>query len=169
MIETKNGFTRLIKFLPAWDKTDPDPKRNYGISDVTVIFVLSKDKKAIEFSFASNWHLPHIFKRRMEYLKTSILEGKEQFLWESEAKAFLLEVCKYDANHIFEKDDDWFKFDITQKLSYLTEVWKDVFYFGYFWLPGLEGKTWDIFIRYGEEDLWEHLEKIYNDNFGESR
>jgi hypothetical protein len=164
MKEEKNGFIRKIIFYPAWDRTDPDPSKNYGISDVEIRFVLIKDDKAVELQVGSNWHLPHVFQRRVDYMKKAILFGKEQFLWDTEAKEFLFEVCLYDTKHEKIEEDDWHEFKIENSEIYLPyEFNSPVVY--YFWLPNKEKAVWPKFVTEGEETLWIELEKIYTKYF----
>jgi len=164
MIQEINGFIRKIVFFPAFDKTDKDPKKDYGISDVEIRFVLLRAGKGVEFSLSSNWHLPHIFDRRMDAIREDILVGKERFLWERFAKEFLQEVCLWDAFHVREDGDDWIEFDTFNRLSYLDslhpnkKVW-------YYWLPDREKVIWTSFLTDGEDAIWNGLESIYNENF----
>jgi hypothetical protein len=52
-----------IVFLPAWDKTHPDPKKNYGIHSVEMHFRLHGPLGMIQFVTYTNWHLPEVQKR----------------------------------------------------------------------------------------------------------
>jgi len=58
----KNEFERIIKFEPAFDMRHPDPRRNYGIGDVLIRFVLKGKKGAVQFLFSTGWFLPHVRK-----------------------------------------------------------------------------------------------------------
>jgi hypothetical protein len=53
-------FTRNIRFEAAWDRTNPDPKKNYGVHGVHIWFELTRDGKGLTFSISTNWHLPHV-------------------------------------------------------------------------------------------------------------
>jgi hypothetical protein len=164
MKEEKNGFIRRINFYPAWDRTDPDPSKNYGISDVEIRFVLIRGGRAVELQAQSGWHLPHVFQRRMDVMKKDIFIGKEQYLWERFAKEFLVEICLYDTEHTEVEYDDWLEFKIENNETYLQyEFNSPVVY--YFWLPNLEKAVWSKFITEGEETLWIELEKIYTKYF----
>ena len=50
------------KFLchPAYDKRNPDPKKNYGIHGVTMCFYVVGDKGAVSFVLFTNWYLPEV-------------------------------------------------------------------------------------------------------------
>jgi len=54
------GFERILDFIPAFDKRDPDPKKNYGIHGVTMRFVLKGPLGAIQFILYTNWQLPSV-------------------------------------------------------------------------------------------------------------
>ena len=51
---------RIVHFAPAFDRCDPDPKKNYGIRGVELRFVLKGPKGAIQFVVYTNWQLPHV-------------------------------------------------------------------------------------------------------------
>src|SRR6266478_4794378 len=51
---------RIVRFFPAWDKRDPDPKKNYGIHGVELLMALKGDKGAVQFKLFTQWNLPHV-------------------------------------------------------------------------------------------------------------
>ena len=51
-------FEREVKVIPAYDKRDADPKKNYGIGAVRIAFYLKGPKGAIQFVIGTNWYLP---------------------------------------------------------------------------------------------------------------
>jgi len=51
---------KTVQFSAAYDKRDPDPKKNYGIHGVTIRFVYKGEKGATQFVLYTNWHLPHV-------------------------------------------------------------------------------------------------------------
>jgi hypothetical protein len=53
-------FKREVSFNPAYDRRDPDPKKNYGIHGVDCTFTVSKNGKGVTFSLFTNWMLPHV-------------------------------------------------------------------------------------------------------------
>lgn len=53
-------FTRKIVFRPAFDKRDPNPRKNYGIHGMEMCFQLIGDAGGITFTIYTNWHLPHV-------------------------------------------------------------------------------------------------------------
>ena len=55
-----NDFERIVEFTPAYDKRDPDPKKNYGIGSVILRMVLKGPAGAVQFMLYTNWCLPHV-------------------------------------------------------------------------------------------------------------
>jgi hypothetical protein len=53
---------RIIEFTPAFDKRDPNPKKNYGVHGVELRFVVKGEAGAVQFLIFTNWHLPHVQK-----------------------------------------------------------------------------------------------------------
>ena len=62
MSDENTKFERIIDFSPAYDKRNPNPKKNYGIGSVQIRFVLRKDNKAVQFLFGTDWYLPETVK-----------------------------------------------------------------------------------------------------------
>lgn len=54
------SFERTVTFRPAFDKRDPDPKKNYGIHGVDIVFLLKGARGAYQFCVSTNWHLPNV-------------------------------------------------------------------------------------------------------------
>ena len=55
-------FEREVSFIPAFDRRDPDPKKNYGIHGVDIRFYLKGPHGAVQFILSTNWQLPHVQK-----------------------------------------------------------------------------------------------------------
>ena len=53
---------RWIKFRPAYDRRNKDPKKDYGIHGVETIFYLRKPKGIMQFVLYTNWQLKSIRK-----------------------------------------------------------------------------------------------------------
>lgn len=49
---------QIVRVTPAWDKRDPDPRKNYGIHGVDLVFILKGDKGAVQFGLSTGWLLP---------------------------------------------------------------------------------------------------------------
>ena len=56
----QENFEQIMEFTPAYDKRDPDPKKDYGIHGVNLRFVLKGSKGAVQFLLFTGWHLPHV-------------------------------------------------------------------------------------------------------------
>ena len=54
------GLTKEYVFRPAFDKRHADPKKNYGIHGVEMVWYLKGPKGAVQFVVYTNWHLPHV-------------------------------------------------------------------------------------------------------------
>ena len=53
---------KIITFNPAYDKRDPDPKKDYGVHGVDIKFLLKGKKGATQFILYTGWQLPHVQK-----------------------------------------------------------------------------------------------------------
>jgi len=53
-------FERIIKIRPAYDKRDPDPRKDYGIHGCDLVMVLKGDAGAVSFILFTKWYLPHV-------------------------------------------------------------------------------------------------------------
>lgn len=51
-------FIRKVDFVGAYDLTRPDPKENYGIHNMTLIFALCGAKGAVSMTISTGWYLP---------------------------------------------------------------------------------------------------------------
>lgn len=46
---------KIIKFIPGYDKRSDDPKQNFGIHGVNLLFVLKGEEGAVTFTIYTNW------------------------------------------------------------------------------------------------------------------
>jgi len=53
---------KFVKFLPAWDKRNSTPNKDFGINSVRIYFCIKGEKGAIQFVLATGWNLPHVKK-----------------------------------------------------------------------------------------------------------
>lgn len=51
---------RLVRFLPAYDRRDPDPAKDGGIHGVTIQFIVKGSRGATSFTVYTNWQLPEV-------------------------------------------------------------------------------------------------------------
>jgi len=68
------ALERIIEFVPAFDRRDPDPKKNYGIHDVELRMVLKGEKGAVQFVLYTNWQLPHVAREERKRTAASGLD-----------------------------------------------------------------------------------------------
>lgn len=51
---------KIVQFLPAFDKRNSDPSKNYGIHGVDLRMILKGDNGAVQFVLYTNWQLSHV-------------------------------------------------------------------------------------------------------------
>lgn len=56
MKATIDGFERIIEFVPAFDRRDKNPAKNYGIHGVELRFILKNESGAVQFVLYSGMH-----------------------------------------------------------------------------------------------------------------
>jgi len=66
MSEETVAFERIVTMRPAFDKRDPDPKKNYGIHGVELRMAAKGPFGATQFLLYTNWMLPHVTKETMQ-------------------------------------------------------------------------------------------------------
>lgn len=94
-------FRQLVEFSPAWDKRDPDPRKNYGIGPVKIRFVLIGPKGAVHWLVRTNWELPHVRAEldRKGY-KSDPLTGYDRGYHSPKPTYEGQQVCQYDCEYI---------------------------------------------------------------------
>lgn len=53
-------YERRFFTRPAYDKRDPDPRKNYGIAGLQLGMVLIGPTASVSFVILTNWYLPHV-------------------------------------------------------------------------------------------------------------
>ncbi len=56
----KEKLERIFEAIPAFDKRNKDPKKNYGIHGVELRFVVKGKKGAVQFVVFTGMHLPNV-------------------------------------------------------------------------------------------------------------
>lgn len=64
-------FTRSLTLVPAFDKTHPDPKKNYGVHGMDMRFVLKGPLGATQFVVFTNMMLKHVREQQYARVDTS--------------------------------------------------------------------------------------------------
>lgn len=60
------NFEKIVTFRAAFDRRDPDPKKNYGIHGVEMRMVLRGPLGATQFLLYTGWMLPHVTEETWE-------------------------------------------------------------------------------------------------------
>ena len=156
---------RKILFSHAWDKTDPDPSKNYGVSDLGIFFVVFDNDKFVSFEISTNWYQKHVMDRRLEYLKHDVWAGKKDFLLMSSMSPYPIDVFYISPNRLSEDDNYWedgySKFGVTDPCYYgyrYTEE-EDKYY-------TTDYLYWKL-INEGDEPVWKWLENYFVETFGD--
>lgn len=55
---TNDVFERRVEFSAAWDRRDPDPKKDNGVHGVEIRFLLIGAAGAVQFLLFTGWYLP---------------------------------------------------------------------------------------------------------------
>lgn len=69
-----DAFKRITDFLPAWDRRDPNPCKNYGIKSVTLRMTLVGPKGATYFTVYTGWYLPSVIDPMSDERKGHVLQ-----------------------------------------------------------------------------------------------
>lgn len=67
---TDEKLERITEWDPAFDRRDPDPKKNFGIHGVSMRWVLKGPKGAVQFLVYTQWMLPHVAKEQLARIGT---------------------------------------------------------------------------------------------------
>lgn len=158
-------MNRRIVFFPAYDKTDLDPKKNYGVGCLELAFLVEGDKGTVEFELLTNWYQEHVMKRRLEWAKKDVLAGKEDFLLRHFLDPFPADVCYFSLVRLSE-DDVYFEGGLSYTLN------SQSCYYGYKFMDEKEDRmakevAYLKLIEVGDEALWKYLEEYYAEVFGE--
>jgi hypothetical protein len=142
-----NEFTRQVKFYPAYDKRNSDPKKNYGIHGVDMRFLLTGEKGVIQFVIFTNWYLPNV---KEEF------EAKRQFSQYNAFTPMPADVGYHSYTPMYEGQNV-----ASESCEYLGG--KPCYYDG----SGLYAETvFDVLVKDGDEAVWKLLEESYYDHFG---
>ena len=133
-------FRYLIEWSPAFDKRDPDPKKNYGIHGMELCFVLIGPKGATQFVIFTNWMLPQV-----------------RAPWDEMIKAHLLQPIPADVGY----------YAYVAQYDGQTPLFPECEYLGgkpcYYDGSGLQAEgLFDEFVAKGEEVVWSTLRERYD-------
>jgi len=158
-------MNRQILFRSAWDKSDSDPKKNYGVSDLGMFFVVNDNDKFVSFEISTHWFQSHVMNRRLEALKRDVWKGEKDFLLMTWIAPTPLDVFYISPIRITEDDSEW-------KDGYYVFDVKTPCYYGYRYQKEENGLWttdylyWKL-IEEGDKPIWEWLENYYKEVFGD--
>lgn len=150
-ITDASEFTRSISFEAAWDKRDPDPKKNYGVHGVEIRFVLTGPLGAVYMPVWTHWMLPEVVAWHEELAK------ENPFLDRRHAIDPLIPGASVHSRKPHE--------DFTNHRE------KCDFFDGPCWSEEIgcfaSDAIWGALLRGGEAGLWEALEDLYRRNLAD--
>ena len=139
---------RIVRLRPAFDKRHPDPKQNYGIHGVDMLFVLVGEKGATQFLIFTNWLLPHV---------------TEEMIAKSTGGASAIELeCRFlpmaaDLGYHSRTETGGVHSEMCDVLG--GECWYDG--------SGLAAeRVFDRLLHEGDAAIWDELEQYYISRFG---
>jgi hypothetical protein len=154
---------REIKFFPAFDKTSPDPKKNYGVGCLELRFLVEGERGMVELQILTQWYLPHVMDRRLESFKRDVWSGKQDFLLKSFLHPNPIDLCYLSLERLSEDDSFW-----EHGVSYFRN--NSPCYYGYKYMDDNKNiAKEDAFMKLvseGDESLWKYLEDYYVEVFG---
>lgn len=100
---------KTIQFIPAYDKRNADPRKNYGVHGVDIRFILgNSDQGYVQFVLSTNWMLKSCRPAWDEYKPAHILQPFPSDLGyhsrvpmyegQNSVKCNLLGTCYYDGS-----------------------------------------------------------------------
>lgn len=135
---------RDVQFLPAFDKRNPDPCKNYGIHGVELRMHLIGDAGAVQFVLYTNWQLPHVTKE---------FEGRGRSSLDAPIPA---DLGYHSKTPMYEGHE-------RQKGCHLLGC--DCYYDG----SGLNAeRIYEVLLREGSDGVWRELESYYAEIFGDA-
>jgi hypothetical protein len=138
------GFTRAITFTPAFDRRNPDPKKDYGIHGAECHFSLSKDGKGVSFCLFTNWMLPHV-QAETDARTTS---AEHRYLFHKPQPAG---VSYHDTKPHYEEQRCREDCDVTGGKCYSDSSYT------------MGDEFFKVLVEKGSEGLWLRLEELYNE------
>jgi hypothetical protein len=143
---------RSVSFQAAYDKTDPNPSKSYGVHGVNILFLVKGKHGAIQFLLYTNWHLPHV----QAHMDAKTPSGDFPYMFHKPMPAdigYHSRVPQYEGQE-----------PMTDECEHLNG--EKCYYDG----SSLQAK--DVFVllcEKGDEGIWEELERRYFDMFEPSK
>jgi hypothetical protein len=131
---------RVVQVRPAYDKRDPDPKKNYGVHGADLIFGLKGEAGAVQFVIFTNWYLP----------------GVADEMWKKGNPRIFFSPMPADVGYHSPKPLYEDQNQISEACEWLDG--KPCYYDG----SGLHAEeVFTLMIAEGHEAMWKHLEEYY--------
>ena len=132
---------RIIKFSPAFDKTNTDPKKNYGIGSVRCWMILKGKLGAVQFMWNTGIYLPSV-QAKYRHKDLGQADG-----WDV-------------GYHSLYKIRDWHDKPSQEHCEFLDD--RPCYYDG----SALRAIEWfKIFVSEGDEAIWALLNEYYIETF----
>jgi hypothetical protein len=151
-------MNKKIVFRPAFDKTDPDPTKNYGVSDVVIYFLLEGEHGIVEFDLHTGWYLPNVEKRRVEYHEKQYLLDRKMFRHNIKRCSFPADICRWSRTRLTEDDTEM------NEINHIFDG--ETCFYNYKSYPAPD-ELYERFLIAGDGVIWEYLGGYYKDEFGE--
>jgi len=152
---------RSISFRAAFDKSDPDPKKNYGVHGVEIRFLLKGSKGAVHFLLYTNWMLPHVQEDHDTHTIHNILSGDDFYL---RKPFFLYKPMPADLGyHSPVPIHEWQEKPSQEHCEFLDGP---CYYDG---STSAAERVFERLLREGDGGVWAELEDYYKDMFSEEK
>ena len=137
---TDSKYVRQIKFIPAYDRRDSNPDKNYGIHGVTMHFILKGKEGGIDLCLYTNWHLPHV---------------RDELIEKNHCEIFFLPMpaglYEHSKRRKYEQQTEINECDICDgEPCYCAGS------------STASDKLFDILVSQGENAFWSEMERFYN-------
>lgn len=149
---------QIVKFSPAYDKRDPDPKKNYGIGCTRCFMVLKGEKGCVHFAFGTGMYLEKTVEeyykdgRDLFHFTFSGSEGKQSYYMGYDVGYHSLEpTTEYEKERGPRENCDW----LDGRPCYGDG-------------SALRAETYmKVLVEEGSDKIWEMLEAEYKSVFGD--
>lgn len=150
-------------FFPAYDRTHPNPKQNYGVGCLELRFTVEGKTGMTELQILTQWYLPHVMNRRLQSLKDDVWLGKQDFLLKNFLEPNPIDLCYFSLERRSEDDSFW-----ERGVHYFRDG--AACYYGYKYLDNnnfvAKEIAFRLLVEHGDEALWKYLEEYYEEVFG---
>lgn len=182
-------FERITEWEPAFDRRDPDPKKNYGIHGVTMRWVLKGSQGAVQFLVFTQWMLPHVAQERIRRTRLRAALSPKDFEMDIKTSyqpmaadlGYHSRVPLYDGqepmgsvNYKLGTDDTKEGLERFTSIRTETGTFTPCPYLDgapcYYDGSGLQAETvLTILIEKGGEAVWQYMEECYHSHFDEAQ